>query len=71
MKTKPKKKKLKAFILAVDGDDPAKELEFELDFQMSLTPRQRYRIMHSLVKAGQEFELRNGYQPTSEVVIRS
>lgn len=67
---KTKKEKHKTFILAVDGDDPDKELEFELDFQMSLTPRQRYRMMNSLVKSGQEFELRNGYQPTSEVVIR-
>lgn len=65
-----KNKARKTWILAVDGDDPEKELKFELDFQMSLTARQRYRMMNRLVKSGQKFEVRNGYQTTSAVVIR-
>jgi len=65
-----KKKKHKTFILVVDGDDPEKELKFELDFQLSLTARQRYRMMNQLVKSGQEFEMRNGHQTSSAVIIR-
>ncbi len=72
MRNKTKKThKRKVWMLAVDGDDPAAELKFELDFQMSLTDRQRYRMMNRLVKAGQKLEMRNGYQTTSTVVIRS
>jgi len=32
-------------ILKLDHDDPEKELAFELDYQLSLTTRQRFQMM--------------------------
>jgi hypothetical protein len=64
-------KKHKTFILAVEGDDPEKELEFELNFQMSLTPAERYEIMNQLVKDGLALIQEHGYQNDTSVIIRS
>ncbi len=63
-------RKHKTFILAVDGDDPEKELEFELEFQMSLTPVERYEIMNQLVKDGLALIQERGYKNDTSVVIR-
>jgi hypothetical protein len=64
-------KKRKTFILVLDKDDPEKELEFELDFQLSLTAAERYEMMDRLVKDGLEFIQRNGYKNTPAIVTRS
>jgi hypothetical protein len=66
----PRRKKHKIFILALEKDDPEKELEFELDFQMSLTARQRYEIMDRLVKDGMEFMKRDGHKISTSIVTR-
>jgi hypothetical protein len=42
----------KTDILILDRDDPKKELEFEVQFQLSLSVKQRYEIMDRLVKDG-------------------
>ncbi len=47
---KEKKKKRKTFILAIEGDDPENELEFELDFQATLTTRYGRRKPTSILK---------------------
>ena len=57
-------------ILALDADDPEKELEFELDFQLSLTAAQRYELMDRLVKDGLELVKSHGYQRTPSIVAR-
>lgn len=66
----PRKKKHKTFILVPEKDDPEKELEFELDFQMSLTARRRYEIMDRLVKDGMEFTKRDGRKVTPATITR-
>jgi hypothetical protein len=66
----PRKKRHKTFILVLEKDDPEKELEFELDFQMSLTARQRYEIMDRLVKDGMEFTKRDGHKISPAIVAR-
>jgi hypothetical protein len=40
----------KTHILVLDKDDPDRELDFEIEFQLSLTPRQRYKIMGQLFR---------------------
>lgn len=35
----------KSHTLILDRDDPERELEFEVDFQLSLTTRQRFAMM--------------------------
>jgi len=66
-----KKKKSKARILLVDGDDPKKELDFELDFMLSLTMRQRYKIMERIYKEGLAKMKRDGYKITPGIFARS
>jgi hypothetical protein len=58
-------------ILLLKNDDPYEELNFEIDFQLSLTPSQRYEIMDQLVKDGLEFEYKRGYKNTPKIVTRS
>ncbi len=67
----PRERKRKTFILALDKDDPEKELDFEIDFQLSLTPEERYELMYRLVKDGLEFIKRNGYKNTPPFATRS
>ena len=64
-----RKKKHKTFILVLEKDDPEKE--FELDFQMSLTARQRYEIMDRLVKDGTESLKRDGHKIAPAIIARS
>lgn len=63
-------KKYKTHILILDGDDPERELAFEIEFQRSLTAAERYEIMESLVKDVLELADRNGYQDTPSIVAR-
>jgi hypothetical protein len=64
------KKKHKTHILILDGDDPEKELDFEIEFQLSLTPAERYEIMDKLVRDGLEFVKKPGYKKTPAIVAR-
>lgn len=58
-------------MLALDHDDPEKEREFEIEFQMSLSEHERYEIMDQLVKDGLEFVERNEYTNTPAIAARS
>ena len=58
-------------MLIVDGDDPEAELEFEVQFQLSLTAEQRYEAMDQLVKAGMEMIAQHGHSTTPRIVTRS
>ncbi len=64
------KKKHKVHMLILDGDDPEKELDFEIEFQLSLTPAERYEIMDKLVRDGLEFVRKRGYKKTPAIVAR-
>ena len=65
------KKNATARVLILDGHDPEKELDFEIDFQLSLSPEQRYRNMKRLVRAGLRILKRNGYQTSPAIIARS
>lgn len=64
-------KRGKTHILILDGHDPKKELEFEVQFQLSLSMKQRYEIMDRLVKDGLEMVKKRGYTTTPAIVTRS
>lgn len=66
-----KRRKHKTHILILDKDDPEKELDFEVEFQLSLTAAERYEIMDRLVRDGLTLMKRNGHQDTSPIAIRS
>jgi hypothetical protein len=55
----------------LDKDDPKKELEFEVQFQLSLSMKQRYEIMDRLVQDGLEIMKKHGYKPTPTIFTRS
>ncbi len=61
----------KTHILILKKDDPQKELEFEIKFQLSLTTAQRYEIMDKLVKDGLEIIQKRGYSKTPKIITRS
>jgi len=65
-----KSKKLKT-ILKLSTDDEDKEIEFELNYLMSLTTKQRFEMMFKKTQ-----EIRNllencGYRETSEIIKRT
>lgn len=64
------KRKRKTYVLILDKDDPKKELEFEISFQLSLTVRERYAIMERLVREGVKIIKKNGYKNTPAIVTR-
>ena len=70
-KNSPDKKKHKTFILALDRDDPEKELEFELEFQTSLTTQERFKMMFDRSKEVAEMMRRNGYSKSAKIVKRA
>ena len=63
-------RKGKTHILILDKDNPKKELEFEVQFQLSLSMKQRYEIMDRLVKDGLGRMKRHGYKPTPAIFTR-
>lgn len=60
----------KTQILILDKDDPKKELEFEIKFQLSLTESERYEAMYRLCKDGLKMLKTYGYSKTPKIVIR-
>jgi hypothetical protein len=63
-------KKKKTYILSLEKDDPKKELEFEVAFQLSLTSSQRYKRMIKIFKKNLDFINKNERQKTSEIISR-
>ncbi len=64
------KKRRTTQILILEKDDPKKELEFEIQFQLSLTSSERYEIMDRLVKDGLELMVQHGYSTTPKIITR-
>jgi len=62
-------KKQKTHILTVENDDPKKELEFEIAFQLSLTVAQRYRRMQKMFGKTMN-KKKHDHQKTSEIISR-
>jgi hypothetical protein len=61
----------KTHILILDKDDPKKELEFEVQFQLSLSMKQRYEIMDRLVKNGLKLIEKRGPIKGPMIVIQT
>lgn len=52
-------KKIKTHILSLENDDPEKELDFEIAFQLSLSSSQRYKRMIKMLKQNKSFINKN------------
>jgi hypothetical protein len=63
-------KKKKTHILSLEKDDPKKELEFEIAFQLSLSSSQRYKRMIKLFNQNKNFINKNERQKTPAVISR-
>jgi hypothetical protein len=57
--------------LILDKDDPKKELEFEVQFQLSLSVKQRYEIMDQLMKDRLKLIEKRGPIKGSMIVART
>ena len=65
------KRKQKTFMMSLEKDDPEKELEFEVTFQLSMTTKQHYARMKKLVKQTMEVVKNNDYPKNPTIVSRS
>lgn len=63
-------KKKKVWVLKLKKPDSKKELQFELDFQLSLTTKQRFEMMLRQSNIIKEILIRNGYRKPFEVIKR-
>ena len=64
-------KKKKTHILSLEKDEPKKELEFEIAFQLSLSSSQRYKRMIKLFKQNKSFINKNERQKTPAIISRA
>ena len=58
-------------MLAPDEQDEERELEFELDHQLSLTTAQRFEMMFRKSREIAEELTRHGYRKPAEIIKRS
>lgn len=58
-------------ILKLDKPDPARELEFELEFQRSLTLQQRFAMMVTASNRIREQLIRSGQRKAVEIIKRT
>jgi hypothetical protein len=63
-------KKRKTYILQVEGDDPQKELEFEIAFNLTLSEKQRYKIFMRLLKQTIKYVKEHDYPKTPSILSR-
>jgi hypothetical protein len=57
-------------ILKVEADDPAGELQYELDFMASLTIQQRFDMMLQRSNEIKEMLIKNGHSKPFEIIKR-
>lgn len=57
-------------ILKLEKDDSEKELEFELDYQLSLTTQQRFEMMFRKSREIAQMLIDNGHRKPSEIIKR-
>lgn len=58
-------------ILKLDKDDPQREIDFELDYLISLTTRQRFEMMIQKSREMVQLLRRNGHRKTTEIIKRT
>jgi hypothetical protein len=64
-------KRKNTYILQLEKDDPQKELEFEIAFNLTLTEKQRYKIFMRLLKQTIKFVKEHDYPKTPSIISRS
>ncbi|OGU77321.1 MAG: hypothetical protein A2V93_11780 [Ignavibacteria bacterium RBG_16_34_14] len=64
-------KKQKTHILMLGEDDPKRELEFEVAFQLSLTVEQRYKRMKKLFSQTIDTIKKHDYPKTPAIISRT
>jgi hypothetical protein len=57
-------------ILVLENDDPERELEFELEYQLSLTTEQRFEMLFQLMRYVNEQLEKNGHRKAVEIIAR-
>jgi hypothetical protein len=57
-------------ILKLDDHDEQKEIEFELDYLLSLTTKQRFQMMHTKTQEIQNLLKDNGYRKAPQIIKR-
>ena len=63
-------KKRKTYICQLDHDDEDKALEFELEFQKSLTTSERFKMMFEMSDRIKETLIKHGYRKPTEIIQR-
>jgi hypothetical protein len=58
-------------ILKCDSDDEDRELDFEIEYQLSLTTEQRFQMMFRRSREIAEMLLRYGHRKPFEIIKRS
>lgn len=58
-------------IFKSDTDDDERELDFELDYQLSLSVEERFRMMFQRSREIAEMLIRNGHRKPFEIIKRS
>ncbi len=57
-------------ILKIDTDDEEKEIDFEVDYLLSLTAEQRFHMMSQRSKELAEMLVKNGHRKAPEIIKR-
>ncbi len=57
-------------ILKLEKDDSEKELDFEIDYQLSLTIQQRFEMMFRKSREIAQMLIDNGHRKPSEIIKR-
>ncbi len=58
-------------LLKCDRDDEDRELDFELDYQLSLSVEERFRMMFRKSRETAELLIRNGHRKPVQIIKRS
>jgi len=64
-------KKNGTYILMLEEDDPRKELEFEIAFQLSLTVEQRYKRMKKMFSETKPAKKKHDHTKATAIVSRT
>jgi hypothetical protein len=57
-------------ILKLAKDDPQREFEFEVEYMLSLTTRQRFDMMHRASRRLMKTLIRHGHRRPTEIIKR-
>ncbi len=61
----------RTYVLKLDKDDPDKEIQFEMDFLLSLTTAERFEMMFRASNLVRDILIRNGHRKPSEIIKRT